>query len=138
MRISRRRVLGLGSLGLTAAGLQALGFACSTSDEQTADELPSDVASTWFEQIYDVVKAEGTPPPQASRVYGIAGVALYESVVNGSKNRRSLAGQLNGLESVPQPGTKGVLFTGWRRRILLSPTQCVVCIRRRLRRLEKR
>jgi hypothetical protein len=110
MRISRRKVLGLGSLGLTATALQALGFACSGTDEATPDELPSDVASTWFEQIYDVVKSEGTPPPQASRVYGIAGVALYESVVAGGGNRRSLAGQLNGLDSLPSPGTKDVYW----------------------------
>jgi hypothetical protein len=67
-----------------------------------ADELPSKIASTWFEFLYDVVKAERTPPPEASRVYAITGVALYESIVAGTRNNRSLVGQLNGLLSVPE------------------------------------
>ena len=31
----------------------------------------------------------------------VAAVALYESVVGGTRDNRSLAGQLNGLNSVP-------------------------------------
>jgi hypothetical protein len=68
----------------------------------SADDFPSDVASSWFELLYDVVKAERTTPPPASRIYGITAVALYESIVNGSDNNRSLVGQLNGLTSVPK------------------------------------
>jgi PAP2 superfamily len=68
-----------------------------------ADDVSSKVASDWFELLYDVVKAEKTPPPLASRVYGIAAVALYESIVGATKENRSLVGQLNGLTAVPQP-----------------------------------
>jgi hypothetical protein len=68
-----------------------------------ADDFPSDAASVWFELIYDVVKAERTPPPGAARVYGISAVALYESLAAGTESHRSLVGQLNGLTAVPQP-----------------------------------
>jgi hypothetical protein len=36
-------------------------------------------------------------PPRASRVYAYASIALYESVVDGIKNNKSLQGQLNGF-----------------------------------------
>jgi len=71
--------------------------------KETADEFPSDLASIWFEQLYDVVKAEKVPPPEASRIYGVTAVALYESIVAGTEENRSLVGQLNGLMSLPRP-----------------------------------
>lgn len=76
-------------------------------DGKPADEFPATVTSTWFEFLYDVVKAEKTPPPQASRIYGITAVALYEAIAGGTKENRSLAGQLNGLTSVPAPDKDG-------------------------------
>jgi PAP2 superfamily len=78
-------------------------FAEREQREKFADELPSNVAWTWFELLYDVVKVERTPPPEASRVYGITAVALYESIVAGTKENRSLVGQLNDLISVAEP-----------------------------------
>ena len=68
-----------------------------------SDSYPSDVASVWFDKLYDVVKSERTAPPPASRIYGVVAVALYEAIVSGSLKNRSLVGQLNGLTFVPQP-----------------------------------
>jgi hypothetical protein len=68
----------------------------------SADEFPSEVASSWFELLYDVVKAERTTPPPASRIYGISAVALYEAIVSGTEGNRSLVGQLNELVALPQ------------------------------------
>jgi hypothetical protein len=85
--------------------------ATPTSAAQThppADEFSSEVASTWFELLYDVVKAEGTAPPQASRIYGISAVALYESIVMGTEANRSLVGQLNGLIALPHPNKRNL------------------------------
>ena len=98
----RRKTL---QLALTATLLFVNAWARAEWDQskRLADKYPADVASTWFEQLYDVVKAERTTPPSASRIYGITAVALYESIVAGTKHNRSLAGQLNGLTSVPQP-----------------------------------
>lgn len=77
-----------------------------TKTKEPADSFSSDVASVWFDHLYDVIKSEGTAPPPASRIYGIVSVALYQSIVSGSKTHKSLVGQLNGLESMPRSGTK--------------------------------
>jgi hypothetical protein len=92
-------------LTLTAALLLVNSWAWADLDQskKSADQFPSDVASTWFEELYNVVKVERTTPPLASRIYGITAVALYESIVAGTEKHRSLAGQLNGLTSLPQP-----------------------------------
>jgi membrane-associated phospholipid phosphatase len=78
----------------------------SSRNPKWADDFSSDVASTWFELLYDIVKAERTAPPQASRIFGITAIALYESIVTGAKRNRSLTGQLNDLAWVPQPKKK--------------------------------
>lgn len=98
----RRRTL---QLTLTAALLLVNSWAWAKLDQskKSADRFPSDVASTWFEELYNLVKAEKTTPPPASRIYGITAVALYESIVAGTKKNRSLVGQLNDLTSLPQP-----------------------------------
>ena len=75
--------------------------------KKPAKDSPSDVASVWFDALYDVVKSEATAPPQASRIYGVSAVALYEAIVPGTLHHRSLVGQLNGLVSVPQPKKHG-------------------------------
>jgi hypothetical protein len=92
-------------LTLTAALLLVNSWAWADLDQskKSADQFPSDVASTWFEELYNVVKVERTTPPLASRIYGITAVALYESIVAGTEKHRSLAGQLKGLTSLPQP-----------------------------------
>jgi hypothetical protein len=61
------------------------------------------VASVWFDTLYDLVKTEQITPPVASRLYGVVAVALYEAIVPGSVQQRSLVGQLNALVAVPQP-----------------------------------
>ncbi len=42
-------------------------------------------------------------PPVASRIYTYSSVAAYEAIINQDKNYVSLAGQLHGLDSIPQP-----------------------------------
>jgi hypothetical protein len=70
---------------------------------QGPDDVPSEVASVWFDQLYDLVKTERITPPPASRIYGLAAVTLYEAMVPGSREHRSLVGQLNALATVPRP-----------------------------------
>jgi hypothetical protein len=70
---------------------------------QVPDEVPSEVASAWFDQLYDLVTTEQITAPPASRLYGLAAVTLYEAIVPGSRAHRSLVGQLNALTAVPQP-----------------------------------
>lgn len=75
--------------------------------KEPADDSPSEVASVWFDILYEVVRSEATAPPPAARIYGIAAVALYEAVVPGTLHHRSLVGQLNGLAAIPQPRKHG-------------------------------
>jgi len=67
------------------------------------DRFPSDVASVWFDRLYQVIRSEATAPPPASRIYGISAVALYEAMAPRSQGNRPLLGQLNGLTWVPEP-----------------------------------
>jgi PAP2 superfamily len=53
--------------------------------------------------MYDRVKADGVSPPAAARRVGIAGVALYESIVPGMPGHASLGGQLNQLAPFTPP-----------------------------------
>ena len=56
--------------------LEALPVYLKLLEGKGEDEFPSVVASTWLELLYDVVKAEKTTPPAASRIYGITEVYL--------------------------------------------------------------
>src|SRR5882762_1198815 len=92
------------ALGVALLILSSSAWAGLDQSRKPADAYPSDVASAWFDTLYDVVKTERTAPPPASRIYGITSVALYESIVGGSMENRSLVAQLNELGSLPMPG----------------------------------
>lgn len=66
---------------------------------------PSDprVIAEWMQNYYGLIRAERISPPVAARVLAYAAVALYEGVVSATPSLRSLAGQLNGLDSLPRP-----------------------------------
>ena len=95
--------------------LLSLLAACSSDSDDSGDgglsnsaptsDASPDVATAWFDLLYDSVKAAGSAPPPASRIYGLAGLALYESVVPGMPDHNRLAGQLNELDeaAVPEP-----------------------------------
>jgi hypothetical protein len=52
---------------------------------------------------YGLIRAERISPPVASRVLAYAAVGLYEGLAAASPGLVSLAGQLNGLDSLPRP-----------------------------------
>ncbi|MGB5667934.1 MAG: vanadium-dependent haloperoxidase [Maribacter sp.] len=54
-------------------------------------------------QLTDVIVADIFTPPVASRIYAYSNIAAYEGIRFLDSNRPSLAGQLNGLEFLPQP-----------------------------------
>jgi hypothetical protein len=76
---------------------------CHGSNHGLADSPPASafdhaVAKSWMDLAYTLVKTQpGHSPPVASRVYAYTGVTLYESIVHGAPEHRSLVGQLNGL-----------------------------------------
>jgi hypothetical protein len=95
----------------------SIAVACHDDDDE--DDVPqeletaaftSDVATQWFDQLYVAVRAESLSPPVASRRIGYAGVALYEAVVGGMPEHHSLAGQLNGLDALPERPTNSLYW----------------------------
>jgi hypothetical protein len=69
----------------------------------SASTYDATVASNWFDLSLELVQnTQGFSPPVASRAFGYMGVTLYEAVVPGLESHQSLAGQLNGLTSLPQ------------------------------------
>lgn len=72
----------------------------------TTSTFDNNVASDWLEMHLFLIKTTpGFAPPVAARSLGYASLALYESVVFGMPNKVSLAGQLNGLATLPKPDT---------------------------------
>lgn len=54
-------------------------------------------------QITDIIVHDIFSPPVASRIYTYMSVAGYEAAIHQDPRYRTLAGQLNGLEPLPQP-----------------------------------
>jgi hypothetical protein len=59
--------------------------------------------SEWMQAHVAVARVERLSPVLASRLSAYAAVALYEGMAAGSPRLRTLAGQLNGLDTLPQP-----------------------------------
>jgi len=90
----------VGAAGALTGPLAAYG----SGAPRPARAFPADVATTWFDQALELVRTTaGFSPPVASRAFGYAGVTLFEALVPGMPDARSLAGQLNGLASPPGP-----------------------------------
>ncbi|MDX2000867.1 MAG: vanadium-dependent haloperoxidase [Chitinophagales bacterium] len=67
-----------------------------TSDSPTT--FDGEFTRQWINLECTIVKTTGGfLPPQAARAYGYTGIALYESIVQGWPEAKSLAGQINGL-----------------------------------------
>lgn len=66
--------------------------------------LESEVPLKWAEMTNYITKyTPANSPTFASRAYGYIALAMYESVVHGSLVHNSMAGQLNGLDRLPEP-----------------------------------
>ena len=67
-----------------------------------AGDYSAAVATEWFNLVLQLVQqTPGFSPPVAARALGYLGLTLYESVVPGMPQNRSLAGELNELSSLP-------------------------------------
>jgi len=81
---------------------------CSDSDSHggqarlpLTEDFSGDTLSLWMELTYDMVRDSGYSPPAAARVFGYAGVTVYEAVLGGMPRNLSLAGQLNQMPPMP-------------------------------------
>lgn len=70
---------------------------------QRVPEADASFVAKWTETHYALARAERLSPPVASRVTAYAAIALYEGWVVGSDSLQTLAGQLEGLASLPTP-----------------------------------
>ncbi len=66
-----------------------------------ADQLRADVAVEWMQLLYDRVREDAISAPGASRLYGYAGVTLYESIMPGMPDNFTLIGQLTDFPQLP-------------------------------------
>lgn len=82
-------------------------FSCSddddfvkvTSESPLAKQYDAEVVTSWFSLIKTLTKeTDGYSPPVAARAFGYTGVALYQGVVLGMQNKKSLSGKLIDLE----------------------------------------
>ena len=75
-------------------------YGCSSKPSYT----DSEVALAWAHLSLEITKdTPGNSPTYASRCFGYLGVTMYESVVHGAADHRSLVGQLSGLSYLPPP-----------------------------------
>ena len=100
----------LAGVAVLAAAL--LATSCSQDAElaapisPAATTYPADAATKWADMELRLIKTgTGFSPPVAARALGYAGVALYGAVQPGIAGSQSLAGQLTGLSTLPQPET---------------------------------
>ncbi|WP_459212557.1 vanadium-dependent haloperoxidase [Aquimarina rhabdastrellae] len=67
--------------------------------QTTVNAHSSGVVVEWYNLIKTLTtKTKGYTPPVAARAFGYTGVALYESLVEGMPNKRSMSGLLNDLK----------------------------------------
>ena len=92
--------------------LLAVVFSCKKSEpvdlthnfqKHKTAEISGKMAHDWVDLGHKMVKENHLFAPQAARIYGYIGLALYESVVNGIPGARSMSGQVNDLSGMPQP-----------------------------------
>jgi hypothetical protein len=89
------------------AGCQSGGADAPNPDYNRASTPASELSARplidWMELLYYHIANEKINPPHASRIYGYTGVLMYEAVLPGMPDRKSMVGQLNGLEELPRP-----------------------------------
>jgi hypothetical protein len=101
------RALGLAFVTVVAAACggdptEPLTESTNALSPQTST-FPSTFARQWMTNMSNSVKFDVISPPVAARTYAYGAIAMYEAVVHGMPGYQSLAGQLNGLNALPQP-----------------------------------
>lgn len=97
-----RGLLVLAALCAGSPAMQAQTPAAAPSATPSAEAYSAEVATEWVAlALLLTQQTPGMSPPVASRALAYLGLALYESVAPGMPGHRSLAGQLNELQSLP-------------------------------------
>jgi PAP2 superfamily len=98
----------LKSLSIFLFALTLTVISCRKDEDVTrsnpAELYNAKVANDWFDMLRTLTsKTAGFTPPVASRAFGYAGVALYETVVPGMSRYQSLTGQLTEMPALVAP-----------------------------------
>lgn len=96
----RRRTLTITAMLAACLAQTACNNARGDYRAQPAD---AELLHSAVQQLTGVIIYDIFSPPQASRAYAYATVAAYEALRHDDSTYRSLAGQLNGLTTVPAP-----------------------------------
>lgn len=83
-------------------GLMAL-FACSTPGDYKKKANDPEKLHRSVKKITDIIVHDIFSPPVATRIYAYSSVAAYEAARHQDSTLITLAGQLHGLDAVPQP-----------------------------------
>ena len=90
-------------LALGGSGLAGVIAQDGLAESVPATEQDPTVATDWMMLLYELVRDETVSAPAAARLYGYAGVALYEAVSPGIPGNWSAAGQIAGMPLLPYP-----------------------------------
>jgi len=97
---------------LICIGVSVFLQSCSTnsveptpvSNSKPTADFNADFLYSWTDlQLKLIRTTSGYSPPVAARALGYSHLAIYESVVHGMPDYQSLAGQINGLATLPKP-----------------------------------
>ena len=76
-------------------------FACGQA--QAAAVSPEQVLAGWYNLTLNLVRHTATySPPVASRAFAYVGITAFEATASGDPKLHTLAGQLNGLKTLPE------------------------------------
>jgi len=79
-------------------------FACTKPSEPV--NVQSQTLHDAMQNLSDVIVHDIFSPPVASRIYAYPSIAAYEILASNDSSYNTLAGQLNGLDPIPQPKEK--------------------------------
>jgi len=93
-------------LKLASIVLVLLIISCQKTDSDLTyktNQFSSNIVTNWVDLSLDLTRTTpGYSPPVASRSFGILGITLYESVVQGMEGYQSLSGQVTDLPAMPK------------------------------------
>jgi len=89
--------------GLQASAVNQTGIRSSEGVNSTAADFDPGVPVAYYQHSLRFSKATaGFTPPVQARAFGYMGLALYEAIIAGMPDHRSVASQLNGIGALPE------------------------------------
>ncbi len=81
------------------------GLSCKRTTPEEYNKIANDpkIYHDAVDKLTDVIIHDIFSPPVASRIYNYATLAGYEAIASGNPEYKSMSGQFNGFENLPQP-----------------------------------